>query len=158
MTSRPLDEPPTVPSFDRPTLRLLSLGLGGPTRPVARLLTRLADDDGARWFESALTRLPLDEKSARAFFFDSLPSTKRLESLKDRSKRLAHCDEEDTLVGTLGYLLAVAWAADLHRARISTRPAAELAGALLDLAQALGPPWEPALARAALFIESAPVG
>ena len=156
MTPNTADHAATAPFGERPTLRLLSLGLGGPSRPVARLLTRLAADDGRRWFESALARLPLGGANPRAFFLESRPGLDRLESLKSGSKRLANGDDEDTLAGSLGYLLATAWAMDLHGRFISTRPTEEVAGALLDLAQILGEPWEATLARAALRIEAAP--
>lgn len=137
---------------DRPTLRLLSLGLGGPSRPVARVLARLSEIDGAEWFRSALHRLPLDKADPEAFFVRGGASASELEAVKARCKRLASTSDESMLLGALGYLLAVAAAACHNGSVISSRPQPEIESALLDLAQVLPAPWQDMLARAALLL------
>ncbi|MBL0922410.1 MAG: hypothetical protein IBJ10_09825 [Phycisphaerales bacterium] len=155
MTPRAADPTPTLPLAERPTLRLLSLGLGGPSRPVARLLTRVSANDGREWLAGALRRLPLQGADPIAALRDGQAGVQQIVAIKDRSKRLAAGEnDDDTLVGTLGYLLAAGAALAHHGASISSRPADELAGVLLDLAQTLGPEWEPMLARAAILAES----
>ena len=49
-------------------------------------------------------------------------------------------------------------ALDRHDEFISSRPPSELADVLLDLAQAMGGPWETMLARAALRADPFPGG
>lgn len=147
---RPAESSSTEPLSGRPTVRLLSLGLGGPSRPVAMLLHRLAAPDSAVWLVSALTRIPLDGAEPDSFFLGRDTPAQRLLSVKERCKRLAAGDEETRLAGTLGYLLAVGAALDRHDEVISSRPPRELADVLLDLAQVMGGEWEPMLARAAL--------
>lgn len=150
MTSPRAESSSTEPLSGRPTLRLLSLGLGGPSRPVAMLLHRLAAPDGGAWLTTALAKIPLDGADPAAFFLGSDTSAQRLRSAKDRCKRLSTGDEDMQLAGTLGYLLAVGAALDLHDEIISSRPPSELADVLLDLAQVMSGEWEPMLARAAL--------
>lgn len=158
MTSRSTEASSTAPLSGRPTLRLLSLGLGGPSRPVARALHRLTAQDGAAWLARALARLPLNGADAASFFLGEGTSVRDLRAAKDRCKKLAHGDDEETLAGTLGYLLAVGAALDRHNEFISSRPTAEVADVLLDLAQAMGGPWEAMLARAALRADPFPGG
>jgi hypothetical protein len=146
----PRAESSTEALSGRPTLRLLSLGLGGPSRHVAMLLLRLAAPDGGAWLTGALAKIPLDGADPAAFFLGRDTSLLRLRSAKDSCKRLSTGDEDTKLAGTLGYLLAVGAALDLHDEIISSRPPSELADVLLDLAQVMSGQWEPMLARAAL--------
>lgn len=150
MTRPRAESSSTEPLSGRPTLRLLSLGLGGPSRPVAMLLHRLAAPDGGAWLTTALAIIPLEGAEPSAFFLGRDTSAQRLRAAKDRCKRLSAGDEDTKLAGTLGYLLAVGAALDRHGEVISSRPPSELADVLLDLAQVMGGAWEPMLARAAL--------
>lgn len=74
-----------------------------------------------------------------------------LRAVKHRCKQIVSNprNEEQMLVGTLGYFLSVAAGALHHRVQLSSRPADELDAALLDLASVLPEPWSDLMNAAA---------
>jgi len=81
-----------------------------------------------------------------------------LRAIKHRCKQIVSSprNEEQMLVGTLGYFLTVAAGALHHRVQLSSRPADELDAALLDLASVLPEPWCDLMNAAAGELQSLP--
>lgn len=147
---------------DRQVVRLLGQGMGTPSRPVAALLTRLSEADGAAWLEETARRLPgsgeatsvaaLDERIGRAV------GAEGWEARKEACKALAPrggggWDTDEGLAATLGYFVCVGACALWCGRLLSSRGAAEVAPVLLDLGSAVDGPWSTWFGRAALRVQ-----
>jgi hypothetical protein len=152
-----MSEIPTRPKGEiDPTTasRLLALGRKGGSDQVEAVIRRMMEPDGRRWFASIFASGAIDVPGdPESFFLRAQAPLPALVRVKEACKELytKAPGEEEKLLATIGYFLAVAAALVHHGVSISSRPRSEVDPILLDLACALPEPWVDLLAEAALM-------
>jgi hypothetical protein len=131
--------------------RLLRVGLRGPSRPVDRLLDRLAEPDGKAWLAGVLSDGPLGLLASAVTQGDEAAITMdHLRSIKEIGKTSAiRADTRDaTLRAMVGYFFSIGVALARFGTNISSRSAEELDSILMDLASVAPPDWSALFERA----------
>jgi len=135
--------------------RLLRVGLRGPSRPVDRLLDRMAEPDGAAWLARILADRSLavlsaatDDETWKTLTPDDLVSLKEVK----KTAAVRANSPEATLKALVGYFFSIALALAFFERNISSRGAEELSPALMDLASVTPPDWSSIFERAASVV------
>ncbi|MHC4319971.1 MAG: hypothetical protein ACYTF4_15880 [Planctomycetota bacterium] len=149
-TAQPESLNPRLTPVD--AVHLLEVGVTGPLRSVDRVVERLQHRDSEKWFKHALTVAAQITGHDVARLPEDAPSPDDLVLMKDRAKA-ARADAPTVdlaLCATLTYLVCLGAALAHHGRRITSRPRAELDRVFVDLADAVPPPWQEMLLKAAL--------
>ncbi len=131
--------------------RLLESAATASDSPVERLLDRLCEDDGDRWFDSALQAGPAcGAGPADRLLTSPGPSLEALKLIKQKSKLIHQqaTDEETRLPARLTYFLVQAAALAHHGVLISSLDRKRVISILTDLAEVVPPQWRALLDRA----------
>jgi len=150
------DEGSTIPIDDlehKTARHLLELCEKRSGTPAARLMGRLANDDGADWASRELRSFTTDDGAdGLAILLEGaggLPTAKRLKRAGKRGmKEAADADADDEARAVLLYLSAVASALAHHNTLISSRKPSVLVDLFMDLAEELDEPLRPVFERA----------